>query len=262
MEWTEENCLRLIETYKRFPVLWDPKDQYYYRKNLKNDAWKEIGAIMGSDYEQCRSKLLSLLSSFRREKGKSQKSKGTGKGASETYKSRWFAYDAFSFLADRDKPRKRLNTEQADTEQDKVDEEQVQDDGINTDTESNLSFIEPPPPKKKKSTDDKIVTEALQVLKTATEKLSDNSKLSQEVHSFINFIGAKMESYSRLTKNMVQKAIFDVIMKADSGYYNYQPDVQGYTTYSQSASTSRPHSQESNYSTEDTNDSLDDLFQY
>lgn len=80
MEWTEENCLRVIETYKRFPVLWDPKDQYYYRKNLKNDAWKEIGAIMGSDYEQCRSKLLSLLSSFRREKGKSQKSKGTGKG--------------------------------------------------------------------------------------------------------------------------------------------------------------------------------------
>ncbi|XP_060809368.1 uncharacterized protein LOC106141896 [Amyelois transitella] len=110
MEWTEENCLRLIETYKRFPVLWDPKDQYYYRKNVKNDAWKEIGAIMGSDYEQCRSKLLSLLSSFRREKGKSQKSKGTGKGTSETYKSRWFAYDAFSFLADRDKPRKRINT--------------------------------------------------------------------------------------------------------------------------------------------------------
>lgn len=31
-------------------------------------------------------------------------------GASETYKSRWFAYDAFSFLADRNKPRKRLNT--------------------------------------------------------------------------------------------------------------------------------------------------------
>ncbi|XP_060809066.1 uncharacterized protein LOC132903823 [Amyelois transitella] len=89
--------------------------------------------------------------------------------------------------------------EQADIEQDKVDERQVQDDGINTDTESDLSFIKPPPSKKKKSTDDKI-------------------------------------------------AIFDVIMKADSGYYDYQPNMQvstqGYTTYSQSASTSRPHSQE------------------
>ncbi|PZC80391.1 hypothetical protein B5X24_HaOG214693 [Helicoverpa armigera] len=113
----------------------------------------------------------------------------------------------------------------------------------------------------KKSTDDKIVTEALQVLKTATEKLTDTSKLSQEVHSFINFIGAKMESYSRSTKNMVQQAIFDVIMKADSGHYDYQSNMQGYTTYSQSASTSRPHSQESNYSAEDTNDSFSDLFQ-
>lgn len=80
MEWTDESCLRLIETYKRFPILWDPKDPYYYRKNQKNDAWREIGTIMGGNDEQCRTKLLSLLSSFRREKAKSEKSKGTGKG--------------------------------------------------------------------------------------------------------------------------------------------------------------------------------------
>lgn len=83
MECMEENCLRLIETYKRFPVLWDPKDQYYYRKNLKNDAWKEIGAIMGSDYEQCRSKLLSLLSSFKKRKEKVKKVKGQGESKVE-----------------------------------------------------------------------------------------------------------------------------------------------------------------------------------
>lgn len=113
--------------------------------------------------------------------------------------------------------------------------------------------------------DNKIVNETLQVLKTATEKLSDNFKLSQEVHSFINFIGAKMESYSRSTKNKVQQAIFEVIMKADSGSYdNYESTMQfpmqGYVT-SQGASTARPRSQEFNYSTEDTNDSYSDLYQ-
>ncbi|CAF4891280.1 unnamed protein product [Pieris macdunnoughi] len=72
---------------------------------------------------------------------------------------------------------KREWKKQAGIEQDKMDERQVQGDGINTDTESDLSFIEPPPSKKKQSKDNKIVTEALQVLKTATEKFSDNSKM-------------------------------------------------------------------------------------
>ncbi|CAB3222664.1 unnamed protein product [Arctia plantaginis] len=43
-------------------------------------------------------------------KAERKKSKGTGKGASETYISRWFAYDALKFLDDRNTPRKRKNT--------------------------------------------------------------------------------------------------------------------------------------------------------
>ncbi|VVC98844.1 unnamed protein product [Leptidea sinapis] len=54
--------------------------------------------------------MTSLLSSFRREKGKEKKSKRTGKGTSDTYTSGWFAYNALKFLVDRNTPRKRKNT--------------------------------------------------------------------------------------------------------------------------------------------------------
>ncbi|KAJ8709361.1 hypothetical protein PYW07_009187 [Mythimna separata] len=56
--------------------------------------------------------MTSLLSAFRREKNKTKKGKGTGKGASEVYKSKWYAYEAMSFLMDRDKPRNRRDSAQ------------------------------------------------------------------------------------------------------------------------------------------------------
>lgn len=80
MEWTEESCLNLIELYRNHTLLWDPSDPNYFKKNLKADAWTEIGKAMGSTDEICKKKIITLLSSFRREKAKMNKSQGTGKG--------------------------------------------------------------------------------------------------------------------------------------------------------------------------------------
>lgn len=80
MEWTEENLLRLIDIYKQYPVLWNPANEDYYKKPKKLDAWKEISSQMGAAEEDCKKKVISLLSSFRREKSREKTSTGSGAG--------------------------------------------------------------------------------------------------------------------------------------------------------------------------------------
>lgn len=75
--WTEDDVLHLIEVYKNYSILWDPKDPNYFKKLMKEDAWQEIGKLLNRSEENCKTKMLSLLSSNKREKVKERKSKGT-----------------------------------------------------------------------------------------------------------------------------------------------------------------------------------------
>ncbi len=83
---TEERSLLLIEEYRKHPILWDPKNENYFKKPLKMDAWCAIASVFEfQDAEEgpkvCENKMVSLLSSFRREIAKEKKSQGgTGKG--------------------------------------------------------------------------------------------------------------------------------------------------------------------------------------
>ncbi|KAL4714326.1 hypothetical protein ACJJTC_009678 [Scirpophaga incertulas] len=109
--WSDEQSLELISLYQGKPVIWDPKNPDYFKKNLKADAWSDIAHLLEKDVEECKKKMISLLASHRREKGKVKKGHSSGKGGDEAYKSTWFAYEALAFLGDRNNPRKRLNTE-------------------------------------------------------------------------------------------------------------------------------------------------------
>jgi hypothetical protein len=80
MEWLEGDILGLIEAYKSFPVLWNPAESDYYKKNKKSDAWRDIAMSVGCPEDECKKKIISLLSSYRREKSREKKSTGTGKG--------------------------------------------------------------------------------------------------------------------------------------------------------------------------------------
>lgn len=80
MEWTQENTLHFIELYRRKEVLWNPGHPRYYNKISKNDAWNELGAEMNTTGDECKKKMMSLLSSLRREKGKMKRTRGTGTG--------------------------------------------------------------------------------------------------------------------------------------------------------------------------------------
>lgn len=86
MEWCEEDMLTLIQAYKSFPVLWNPSDKEYFKKPKKMDAWRDIGAVMDQSESECKRKIISLLSSYRREKAKEKNSTGTGKGKFLNYK--------------------------------------------------------------------------------------------------------------------------------------------------------------------------------
>lgn len=65
-----------------------------------------------------------------------------------------------------------------------------------------------------------LLTETLNVMKTAASKLKSSScETSDEVRSFGNFVVSKMNSYSEATRKSVEHAVFDILIKADRGYY-------------------------------------------
>lgn len=85
IEWTHDAIEKLIDLYRQKPELWDPKENTYHIKTKKHDAWTNISLDMGIDVDAVKSKITSLLSSYRREKGKMKKSTGTGKGRNNSY---------------------------------------------------------------------------------------------------------------------------------------------------------------------------------
>jgi len=52
----------------------------HFNKIRKQDAWEELGKEMNSPVDECKKKMENLLSSLQREKMKTRKSSGTGKG--------------------------------------------------------------------------------------------------------------------------------------------------------------------------------------
>ncbi|CAG4993049.1 unnamed protein product [Parnassius apollo] len=92
--WSDDQSVLLIEEYKTREVLWNPQNENFYTQNLKKDAWDEIGNLLKKTAEKCNNKMTSLLSSYRREKGKEKKSKGTGKGVHSTLVSKNNATEA------------------------------------------------------------------------------------------------------------------------------------------------------------------------
>jgi hypothetical protein len=68
MEWTQESVIDFIELYKRKEIIWDPKHPVQFKKNLKKDAWEELGNEMNTPVDECKKKRKNFLSSLRREK--------------------------------------------------------------------------------------------------------------------------------------------------------------------------------------------------
>lgn len=46
MNWSKNDCLKLIELYRSEPVLWDPQNEFYSSATRKKDAWTSISEAM------------------------------------------------------------------------------------------------------------------------------------------------------------------------------------------------------------------------
>ncbi|XP_026811560.1 uncharacterized protein LOC113552816 [Rhopalosiphum maidis] len=114
MKWCNDKCIQLIHEYQQEEVLWNPKHVFYFSKTKKQDAWEKISEKLNKSSEEIKKQALSLLRSFRREKAKGKKTMGTGTGRKDVYTSKWFAFEAFQFLLDRDDFRPTLNTDNED----------------------------------------------------------------------------------------------------------------------------------------------------
>ncbi|KAJ8734231.1 hypothetical protein PYW07_014782 [Mythimna separata] len=53
---------------------------------------------------ELKKKMRSLSGGYRRERFREKQSRITGSGTEDTYKSKWFAYDEFAFMADKNDP--------------------------------------------------------------------------------------------------------------------------------------------------------------
>ncbi|GFU45696.1 MADF domain-containing protein [Nephila pilipes] len=218
MEWSEENVLKLIQIYKTKSLLWDPKHEEHFKKNLKEDAWREISTEMNTSADQCKRKMISMLASYRRERNKIKSSKAKGKD--RIYVSRWFAYKAFKFLEARNLSGKKLPLEtcaihgiEDDCETEVTPSEQRKQE------ETALSPTLTSCKRAKRKEDD--MNSVADISKNTAKKLDKQPSYSKEIDLFFTYVAAKVHKYSSEAQKAVQHAVFDILMKADKGMFDW-----------------------------------------
>lgn len=229
-EWTEEKCLQLIREFRTRPILWDQKDPFYFKKNMKPKAWQEISDKINISPDKCKHKMIILMSSFRREKAKIMHSIADCADASQAYKSTWFAFKDMAFLMDKDNERKR-QLKQGTGSTGGTDEDE-DDDWIVSSFHNKLlrnHMGRPNPMRNSMTYKQEMYQKVLDLVQDddhtptmhpAPGPSQTVEERDDEIKSFLTFIGNKMKRYTDDTKNAVQRAICEVIFKADQNYYN------------------------------------------
>ena len=62
--WRNEDCIQLIQEYQLKPVLWNPKNEFYFSKIKKQDAREEIAKNMKKKYRRNKKKGIKLIRVF------------------------------------------------------------------------------------------------------------------------------------------------------------------------------------------------------
>lgn len=77
MEWDNNKALQLIEEFQKRDILWNPKHAAFYNMNKKEDAWMSLSQAMHCSVEEVKKKMGSLKGSFRRERNRVRRTRGT-----------------------------------------------------------------------------------------------------------------------------------------------------------------------------------------
>lgn len=70
----------LIDLYKEHHLLWNPKHKHYHNNTLREDAWKEISLMLEIPVDKLKTKMKSLMGTYRRERSRQKQSQITGSG--------------------------------------------------------------------------------------------------------------------------------------------------------------------------------------
>lgn len=104
MEWPYDKVLQLIALFQQRPLLWDTQCDAYKDRQKRHEVTLELAARFNVEKDEIERKLKNLQSHFYREVKKEEQSKSAG--TTGIYRSKWFAYNAMRFLADKSKPRR------------------------------------------------------------------------------------------------------------------------------------------------------------
>lgn len=58
--WNEENCLQLIDLFRKKSELWDPENPYYTNRSKKHALWKDISSHFLRRADEVKLKFQSL----------------------------------------------------------------------------------------------------------------------------------------------------------------------------------------------------------
>ncbi|XP_031850549.2 uncharacterized protein LOC116435251 [Nomia melanderi] len=102
-------CKIFIEMYKEHRSLWDPRHYNYHNSAIREKSWKEISSTLNLPVAELKNKMKSLMGTYRRERSRQKRSLICRSGKGDIYVSKWFAFDCFNFLSDRDNPSQTMD---------------------------------------------------------------------------------------------------------------------------------------------------------
>ncbi|KPJ10492.1 hypothetical protein RR48_09626 [Papilio machaon] len=248
-----DKCRKLIQLYGANEFMWNSKSPQYHNKLLRLQTWVEISKQLDVPIPELKKKMTVLLASYRREKSRIVKSLSSGKG--EVYVSKWYGFEDFQFMKDKDIANETLDTMVDNTQN---------DNNESNDTETSLpeeeQEIEPPknPQKRRKTnieTDSPILRKHLKVRrrkKVITKEESPQQKQSFHVltesatstdlyFSYGLYIANELRKYDQRTLSYVKQAINNVIFEADIGIYSkLECDNRNDESYNSSTPSASP----------------------
>ncbi|XP_021941598.1 uncharacterized protein LOC110840689 isoform X2 [Zootermopsis nevadensis] len=204
-----------------------------------------------NNYEDLKKKMTTLLASYRREKSRIKKSHLTGSAAGTVYVSKWFAFNEFDFMADKNTPNNTVDTlpdepgtsHCAETSGFEYQNEELAVEGI-------TSSRTPEAPRRKRTrTDPKsasaeakenqtMLLEAFDILKSSVTTPTD------PYFTYGQYIANELRKYDPSTLSQVKRAINNVIFEADIGNYtqNYSQSGRSESVIRTPTATSSPAS--------------------
>ncbi|XP_028128308.1 uncharacterized protein LOC114324639 [Diabrotica virgifera virgifera] len=225
----QAECLHLIELYRQNRLLWDARHKGYFKKDRRDLAWREMSVTMGESVNKLKTKMRTLMGSYRSEKSRERKKKLTG-AVGEDYEPKWFAFKSFEFLSDKDYPepnqytksktkelREESNMQNSSLAATAIEQRvELTDDNVPTERSSKCRPKNNEAKQKisEKNLDPKLINEALHILQSSANYSKD------PFFTYALNLANELRKYDPQTLAHVKRGISNIIFDADIGEFS------------------------------------------